>query len=680
MSDAELSPLRAIMVEEEDLDLFPDRVVTLHDRGEGLKAHAVLRSYGRKVREPRRRARIRHHLSMLRLWAEPGSAPNLFSLNGIGTRMYGNAQPAEDGSYISTMWLTFVYLPVVPIESYVVQSAEGGGWYFLGRTPHPPWIRGPVFAWLAVVAVILGVIGVNVLDGMTRANVLLYNGFSSAVEVRSGERTWTLAPEEVVEVRLPASDADFSAGFVGAEPFEHITLPLSDGAWRDTIYNVGCRRVLVVEHIAYGPEHPEEDDWLLGPVHVVEPVDFTFVEPPNSKSVYDGETIHNTYLHAIVEEDPAVLLRNLFSMAGPEVAGAYARSAVRDGVSRPEVLGFVMNDASGAGRAPEAVCAEWLDDHPEEVERHRYCQNLRPDDPGVAAEYAAKAEANPASAMYAYLAGRVVDGDEARRWMREALARDPDYARAHFAIGYHELVAGDPAVAEEHLQRALALDPALGSEGGVSMLIQALKLQGVSEVAIADQLPEDQDSLFTMAQMLKLVAEPSRLDAEWERLEAGLAEYGGPGPQSANMFANAALIAGDLDRLRAVNADGGGMEMWLALSDGATEQDRAWVPPEDPGFGGAPAILALLLAEQQQRDASGLLGPIEAFAPELATFLQRERDPPVDAVRDVLTAVPPSVHAAVWFVYFRRTGDPEFGRLAKRWSLPADLPCFTVDG
>ncbi|MEO0603208.1 MAG: hypothetical protein AAF211_17345, partial [Myxococcota bacterium] len=312
MSENQLTTLQAIMVEEDDLDLFPDRIVTLHEQGKGRKAHAELRRHARSVREPKRRERLKHYLSMLRLWVEAAPAPSLGTLNGIGMRLYGAAQPGDDDTRISTQWFTLLYIPVVPLASFLVEPADEDSWLFYGRTPHPPWVRIPVGGWLAVVAVVAGLIGWQAFDGAMNADVVVYNGFSVPVEVQSGEQTWTLEPDGHAEVRLPAESIELSAGFVGEEPFETVTLDLADATWRDTIYNVGARKVLVVEHWTWGPAEPEEDDVLYGLVNVVDPVDYVFVSPPEQRSVREGDSEYADVLRAIPEEYPLGILQHLF--------------------------------------------------------------------------------------------------------------------------------------------------------------------------------------------------------------------------------------------------------------------------------------------------------------------------------------------------------------------------------
>ncbi|HEV2399498.1 MAG TPA: hypothetical protein VGS27_21320 [Candidatus Sulfotelmatobacter sp.] len=42
------------------------------------------------------------------------------SVNGIGTRFYGKRDRDPDGSYVTTMWFTFLYLPILPLGSFRV--------------------------------------------------------------------------------------------------------------------------------------------------------------------------------------------------------------------------------------------------------------------------------------------------------------------------------------------------------------------------------------------------------------------------------------------------------------------------------------------------------------------------------------------------------------------------------
>jgi len=39
------------------------------------------------------------------------------SINGTGTYWYGSALPQSDGSYVVTEWITFCWIPLVPLGS-----------------------------------------------------------------------------------------------------------------------------------------------------------------------------------------------------------------------------------------------------------------------------------------------------------------------------------------------------------------------------------------------------------------------------------------------------------------------------------------------------------------------------------------------------------------------------------
>lgn len=83
------------------------------------------------------------------------------SINGCGTRYYGSREVGPDGSYVTTEWITFVYVPLFPIRSMrVLPQGKGTNAvvfhsqdYLTGRVPLSwPQVRnvylimGPIFA------------------------------------------------------------------------------------------------------------------------------------------------------------------------------------------------------------------------------------------------------------------------------------------------------------------------------------------------------------------------------------------------------------------------------------------------------------------------------------------------------------------------------------------------------
>jgi hypothetical protein len=60
-----------------------------------------------------------------------------FSVNGIGTTYYGKRDIHDNGSYITTEWFIFVYLPIVPIGSFRVLPKDRG--FFGNPTSYWTW-------------------------------------------------------------------------------------------------------------------------------------------------------------------------------------------------------------------------------------------------------------------------------------------------------------------------------------------------------------------------------------------------------------------------------------------------------------------------------------------------------------------------------------------------------------
>lgn len=57
-------------------------------------------------------------------------------VNGIGVTLLGrrNVDP-ETATYVKTLAVTFIWLPVFVLRAYRVLDAPNGGWHFIGREP-----------------------------------------------------------------------------------------------------------------------------------------------------------------------------------------------------------------------------------------------------------------------------------------------------------------------------------------------------------------------------------------------------------------------------------------------------------------------------------------------------------------------------------------------------------------
>ena len=59
-----------------------------------------------------------------------------FTVDGIGTTLYGAREFLPNGSYVATEWGVFFYIPIVPIRSMrILPSTTGRKSYFLYSSP-----------------------------------------------------------------------------------------------------------------------------------------------------------------------------------------------------------------------------------------------------------------------------------------------------------------------------------------------------------------------------------------------------------------------------------------------------------------------------------------------------------------------------------------------------------------
>src|SRR5262249_24212199 len=81
-------------------------------------------------------------------------APGLFTLNGIGTMVYGRRDhDAETDTYVATLCFCVLFIPVLALRAYRVAGGPEG-WYFIGRVPLSGLARG--WNFLVLVGLVLG--------------------------------------------------------------------------------------------------------------------------------------------------------------------------------------------------------------------------------------------------------------------------------------------------------------------------------------------------------------------------------------------------------------------------------------------------------------------------------------------------------------------------------------------
>ena len=75
-----------------------------------------------------------------------------FTLNGIGTMLYGQRDYGVNGSYITTEWYVFVYVPIAPLRSMrILEGAYLNGYTILENTKLNMRQVLSVYGWFAAV-------------------------------------------------------------------------------------------------------------------------------------------------------------------------------------------------------------------------------------------------------------------------------------------------------------------------------------------------------------------------------------------------------------------------------------------------------------------------------------------------------------------------------------------------
>lgn len=567
--DAE-HPLDALAWEHDDPELFPDEVRTLYDAGKARKARQALLRLARQEPDEARSALQDDLAEHPRLWLDPLSKPpKMYTINGFGTMLYGRSSPAADGTHIATLWFVLLFVPVWPLGSYLVAPAKGGGWFFLAKAPFSRLALGVRrFALVAAIAIAFRITWGMYWSG-THADLIVYNGFDQPVTVTvADDRDYVDSGSHVVFQDLPFEPTSIEARWLGEDtPFESLSFDFTGHGDHKLIYNIANRGTLRIDYILYGDGMSSEGRWLdRGPVNVVrEPIDYLFVDPPESKRVSEGSTLENSVLYDPSAGDSAIeavgmLMQNDRDDHALQVARAALMADPTDArLALVTAFNLLVDDLS----AQLELFRELIDRSPNTVDLHRYYQGLWPDarQDGVKAEYATLLAEHPSDPMYHYLAGRLEEsGSQAAATHYDgALALDPDYPPVHRAFAYDAVQAGAWATALQHYERYAAVDPA----GGVDVLDERARIgrrlgKPTSEiVSLFTNAPSDEGTSFNIQRLLahlRVAGDPrSHTEAAESLYQYVVASISQEPPASLrlNLQADAAITAGALDQARA---------------------------------------------------------------------------------------------------------------------------------
>jgi hypothetical protein len=106
-----------------------------------------------------------------------------FTLNGVGTRFYGDRDRRPDGSYVTTEFIVFLFIPILPLRSWRVRST--GTEHRIVYSAENFAVKRVPLQWGQVVNVYLGVLALIMMAGVmgetVRATEVLFPHYLHSV-------------------------------------------------------------------------------------------------------------------------------------------------------------------------------------------------------------------------------------------------------------------------------------------------------------------------------------------------------------------------------------------------------------------------------------------------------------------------------------------------------------------
>lgn len=438
------------------------------------KPHAVYRAllhFAWFKAKGRSRDVARELLSRRRLFLEPiASAPTLFTYNGCGFRIYGRADRDSDGTYVSTHYLTFVYVPLFPLRSYLTADGDTAKSYrFVGKVPGS--LATYLWQRLVALAVVLSVAvaSAHAIDDSLHGTLHVTNGLALPVHVElSGAPPVDVPGGREVPIRASAGRHHISVLLEGA-PIETGDLDLPRGK-TVSFWNVLGAALVFVENVSYAanatPDAASEEE---PEVHCsagfgsAEDVVDAFTESPRTISMSkDSGKVVRRRVDFMRTPNACVGYLSATGKTGP--AAALARKIAEVGHYRLEDVNVALELLKRAGEedAVVSLARAARDQNPTSVEFHRTYQSAmeatgkRRD---LITEYRARMQQNPGSADSMYLLARVSEPEEEMSLLRTGLGVAPHHPYLLRAFGFRQMCDGRHQAAAEAFETLHRTDP-----------------------------------------------------------------------------------------------------------------------------------------------------------------------------------------------------------------------------
>lgn len=612
--------------------------------GDARRLQEALEARRKRPRSPGEVNTIDRLLARRRLFLMPTEAPSLYTLNGIGQRIYGQSDAAPDGSYVGTLFYTFVYLPIWPVAQYLLVS-QGKTYTFFGEVP----LSGAMRTWrkvfgAAALALLLIAAG-STWTSSQNVNAHLLNHLDVPVTVEVAGARLPLAPNQRLPHRLPVGRQTIRTTAEGGRLVEELQVDVP--RWNDlVVYNVLGAAPLFLEPVVYsskaaGQQESPPPTFLGGRSFVTQgTVSYLFQPPPKTiKMSGSGSTTrwrvdlasggwHTTvrYLHNQGQGALAAELARRLALAEPGNDDAF-RQAIW--------LGQVVGGLDGSLAVARAVAEA----HPGFLDAQRLFGSLlltagrRDEALRLARERLGR---EPDSPEASYLHVRLLSGSEGLTATEQAAARFPQYAQLQRLVGWARLNAGQYATALAAFDGADKLAPA--AESDPEPQVYALVALGRTDEAL-DRLAavlDKQPTVATAAMYAQVAGLPGVTNRKPMRyLEPMMADEGGP-----LVRAYAAALAGakppspkELESLAGPEMEAPGRILAAFAVDPAQALAAVRQDPARTSLGVPRDVLLLLAGEAQVVREPALArrllehaGALGVPIGEILAFLAGERD------------------------------------------------------
>ena len=443
------------------------------ERGRPLAVHRALWWLRFRGGSSADRPLIKSLLANRRLFvATMKGAPPLTTINGVGTTVYGSADPdPRDGSYVTTLYLVFFFVPIYPIGSYLVRDnpqSRRRGWFFHAKVPlgFAAYVWQRLTALIIVAAVLAGVASTFV--AATHADLVVVNGLPRAVTARLDDGApVTVAAAGRASIRTGTGKHVITIDVDGRVVEKE---PLDVPSRHDVVaWNILGAAPIYAQTIVYSPEgkdgtsnEPPRPGCGLE-LFTERDVSYAFVEPPRQISADSKAGAIHKRAVGVATGGPELCLGYLYAQDKIGEAGRLATGVARaldfDAKSMRTAVSFLMTTEDAA--TAQGLIGEALVRHPDDLELHRLRQDtLKAAGKGdeLVAEYKARLDRDPESADAAYLHARLLHGAAARTLLDSLAAKFPDHAPIIRACAYEHVRAGDYAGAVTIFARLRKLD------------------------------------------------------------------------------------------------------------------------------------------------------------------------------------------------------------------------------